>query len=134
MKPYLLGLAAGLLAAPLAVQAQMKMLSDDALADIHGEGVYTLKAGTLSLYSVDMSDIGSQVVGPIPLSAVYDGINSRNPALVDAVKTQSLNAANTALTPVTVGLRAQFATIPVFGSYLSDTFTPVKITFTPDII
>jgi hypothetical protein len=127
VKPYLLSLAASLLAAPLAVQAQMEMLSDDDLSAIHGEGIYTLKAGTLSLYSVNTADIGAYSVGPIQLSAVYDVIDSRNPALVDAVKTQSLNAANTALTPVTVGLRAQFATIPVFGDYLSDTFTPVKI-------
>ena len=120
MKPYLLSLAASLLAAPLAVQAQMEMLSDDDLSAIHGEGIYTLKAGTVSLYSVDMADIGSYTVGAVPLSAVYNGIYDRKPALVDTVKAQSLNAANTALTPVTVGLRAQFATIPVFGDYLSD--------------
>jgi hypothetical protein len=130
VKPYLLSLAAGLLAAPLAVQAQMEMLSDADLSAIHGEGIYTLKAGTLSLYSVDMADIGSHTVGTVPLSAVYGGIYGRKPALVDTVKTQSLNAANAALVPVTVGLRAQFATIPVFGDYLSDTFTPVAITFT----
>lgn len=131
MKPYLLSLAASLLAAPLAVQAQMEMLSDDDLSAIHGEGIYTLKAGTVSLYSIDTADIGSYAVGPIPLSAVYNGIYSRNPELVNTVKAQSLTAANNALTPVTVGLRAQFATIPVFGSYLSDTFTPVEITFAP---
>ena len=127
MKPYLLSLAASLLAAPLAVQAQMEMLSDDDLSAIHGEGIYTLKAGTVDLYSVDMADIGSYTVGTVPLSAVYSGIYSRNSTLVDAVKTQSLNAANAALVPVNVGLRAQFATIPVFGSYLTDTFTPVEI-------
>jgi hypothetical protein len=130
VKPSLLSLAAGLLAAPLAVQAQMEMLSDDALSAIHGEGIYTLKAGTLSLYSVDTADIGAYTIGPIPLSAVYGVINDRRPILVDAVKTQSLVAANTALTPVTVGLQAQFATIPVFGSSLSATFTPVEISFT----
>ncbi len=131
MKPYLLSLAASLLAAPLAVQAQMEMLSDDDLSAIHGEGIYTLKAGTVSLYSVDTADIGSYTVGTVPLSAVYSGIYGRKPALVDTVKEQSLAAANTALTPVTLGLRAQFATIPVFGDYLSDTFTPVRITFEP---
>lgn len=130
MKPYLLSLAASLLAAPLAVQAQMEMLSDDDLSAIHGEGIYTLKAGTVDLYSVDMADIGSYTVGTVPLSTVYSGIYGRNSTLVDAVKEQSLAAANTALTPVTLGLRAQFATIPVFGDYLSDTFTPVKIYFT----
>jgi len=131
VKPYLLSLAASLLAAPLAVQAQMEMLSDDDLSAIHGEGIYTLKAGTVSLYSVDTADIRSYTVGAVPLSAVYGGIYGRKHDLVNAVKEQSLNAANTALTPVTLGLRAQFATIPVFGGYLSDTFTPVRITFDP---
>lgn len=131
MKPYLLSLAASLLAAPLAVQAQMEMLSDDDLSAIHGEGIYTLKAGTVDLYSVDMADIGSYTIGAVPLASIYNGIYDRKPALVDTVKAQSLNAANTALTPVTVGLRAQFATIPVFGDYLSTTFTPVEISFTP---
>ena len=130
MKPYLLSLAASLLAAPLAVQAQMEMLSDDDLSAIHGEGIYTLKAGTVDLYSVDMADIGSYTVGAVPLASIYNGIYDRKPALVDTVKAQSFNAANTALTSVTLGLRAQFATIPVFGGYLSDTFTPVQITFT----
>lgn len=130
MKPYLLSLAASLLAAPLAVQAQMEMLSDDDLSAIHGEGIYTLKAGNVSLYSVDTADIGNYTVGAVPLSAVYSGIYGRKPTLVDTAKTQSFNAANTALTSVTLGLRAQFATIPVFGGYLSDTFTPVQITFT----
>jgi hypothetical protein len=131
MKPYLLSLAASLLAAPLAVQAQMEMLSDDDLSAIHGEGIYTLKAGTVSLYSVDMADIGSYTVGTIPLSAVYSGVHGRMPGLVEAVKEQSLTAANTALTPVTVGLQAQFATIPVIGDNLSATLTPVKIYITP---
>ena len=129
MKPYLLSLAASLLAAPLAVQAQMEMLSDDDLSAIHGEGIYTLKAGTVSLYSVDTSVIGAFTIGPIPLSAIYSGIYGRNPTLVDAVNTQSLNAINTALTPVTIGLRAQFATIPLFGPYLSNQYTPVRISW-----
>ncbi len=46
MKPYLLSLAASLLAAPLAVQAQMEMLSDDDLSAIHGEGIYTHMEGS----------------------------------------------------------------------------------------
>ena len=130
MKPYLLSLAASLLAAPLAVQAQMEMLSDNDLSAIHGEGIYTLKAGTVDLYSVDMADIGSYTVGAVPLASIYNGIHDRKPLVVETAKTQALAAANAALTPVTLGLQAQFATIPVFGDYLSDTFTPVKIYFT----
>ena len=130
MKPYLLSLAASLLAAPLAVQAQMEMLSDDDLSAIHGEGIYTLKAGTVSLYSVDTADIGSYTVGAVPLASIYNGLYDRKPLAVETAKTQALTAANAALTPVNVGLRAQFAAIPVFGGYLSDTFTPVQITFT----
>ena len=129
MKPYLLSLAASLLAAPLAVQAQMEMLSDDDLSAIHGEGIYTLKAGNVSLYSVDMQDVGEHTVGPVPLYEIYDRIYQRNSFFVDVVTYQAINAANTALKPVTLGLRAQFATIPFFGDILSNKYTPVRISW-----
>jgi hypothetical protein len=109
----------------------METLSDEDLSAVHGQGSYTLKAGTVGLYTLDTADVGAHTVGPVPLSSVYAAINGWNSSLVSTVKSQSLTAANIALTPVTVALQAQFATIPVFGSTLSATFTPVKVVFSP---
>ncbi len=131
MKLNLLPLSAVFLVMPLVAQAHMEALSDEDLSAVHGEGIYTLKAGTVSLYTLDTADIGAYAVGSVPLSSIYAGINTRNPALVSKVKDQSLAAANTALAPVTAALQAQFATVPIFGSYLSATFTPVKVVFSP---
>ncbi len=131
MKLNLLPFSAALLALPVVAQAHMETLSDEDLSAVHGQGSYTLKAGTLGLYTLNTADVGAYTVGPVPLSSVYTAINDWNPGLVSTVKTQSLTAANTALTPVTVALQAQFATVPIFGSYLSAAFTPVKVVFSP---
>ena len=130
MKKFLLPLAP-LLAAPLAAHAELQNLTDEDLSAIHAQGLYSLKAGTLDLYTFDTTVIGGYGVGPIQFSDVYGAVYGRTPGLVDAAKDAALNTTNLALTPVTVALQAQFATVPVFGTYLSNTFTPVKVVFTP---
>ena len=130
MKKFLLPLAP-LLAAPLAAHAELQNLTDEDLSAIHAQGLYSLKAGTLDLYTFDTTVIGGYRVGPVQFSTVYNAVNDRNPVLVDAAKGTALNATNLALTPVTVALQAQFATVPFFGSYLSQTFTPVQVIFPP---
>ena len=129
MKKFLLPLAP-LLAPPLAAHAELQNLADEDLSAIHAQGFYSLKAGTLNLYTVDTTSIGGYRVGPVQFSSIYGAAYERNPDLVDATKGAALNAANVALAPVNVALQAQFATIPIFGDYLSQTFTPVRIDFT----
>lgn len=130
MKKFLIPLVP-LLASPLAAQAELQNLADEDLAAIHGQGSYSLKAGQLNLYTLDASVLGGYGVGPVRFSSVYEAVNDRNPGLVDTARETALNAGNAALAPVNVALQAQFATIPVFGTYLSQTFTPVRFTFTP---
>ena len=127
MKRNLLPLSAAFLVLPVVAQAHMEVLSDDDLSAVHGQGSYTLMAGTVSLYTLNTADIGAYSIGPVQFSSIYNGVNTWSPTLVETVKGQSLSAANTALEPVTVALRAQFSTVPVLGDYLSATFTPVKI-------
>lgn len=133
MKKFLLPLAP-LLAAPLAAHAELQNLTDEDLSAIHAQGLYSLKAGTLNLYTVDTTVIGGYGVGPVQFSSIYGAVNSFNPGLVSAAKGAALNTTNLALAPVNVALQAQFATIPFFGDYLSNTFTPVQVVFTPTLV
>lgn len=130
MKKFLIPFAP-LLATPLAAQAELQNLADEDLSAIHAQGLYSLKAGQLNLYTVDTTELGGYRVGPVQLSSIYETVSARSPGLVDAVTETAVSAGNTALAPVNVTLKAQFATIPVFGNYLSEAFTPVRVDFTP---
>ena len=132
MKKALFSLAS-LLMAPLAAQAELQSLADEDLSAVHAQGLYSLKAGNLDLYTVDTTVLGGYRVGPVQFSSLYNAVNDRNPEFVDATRGAALNAANAALAPANVALRAQFATIPLVGDYLSETFTPVRFTFTPHV-
>lgn len=129
MKKFLLPLAP-LLATPLAAHAELQNLADEELSAIHAQGLYSLKAGTLNLYTFDTASLGGYGVGPVQFSSIYSTVYDRNPERVDAARDAVLTTTNLALAPVNAALQVQFATVPVFGDYLSQTFTPVRIDFT----
>lgn len=129
MKQFLISLAAPLLAAPLAAQAALQPLDDDSLSAIHAQGFYTLRAGTVDLYTLDTATIGAYRVGGLTFSTVYQAAYGRAPGVIDTAKDTALEATNAALVPVTVSLRAQFATIPFVGDALAEMYTPVSVEF-----
>lgn len=103
MKKALFSLAS-LLMAPLAAQAELQSLADEDLSAVHAQGLYSLKAGNLDLYTVDTTVLGGYRVGPVQFSSLYNAVNDRNPEFVDATRGAALNAANAALAPANVAL------------------------------
>ncbi|MDY6955839.1 MAG: hypothetical protein SVO96_03045 [Pseudomonadota bacterium] len=133
MKQFLIPLAAPLLASPLAAQAALQPLDDDSLSAVHAQGFYTLRAGELDLYTLDTTTIGAHSVRGVEFSTVYQAAYSRAPGVIDTAKDTALETTNAALVPVTVSLRAQFATIPFVGEALAARYTPVKVEYSPTV-
>ena len=124
----LLGLTAIALL-PMAAQADMKAMSADELSAVEGQsGIYSLSAGSISLYTFDTA-----MLAAMPASSVYTAVNTRKPGLVPGVRDKGLTLVNgVVLPPVNAAVRTTLiASIPLFGSTVADMVTPIGINFTP---
>lgn len=114
---------------PLAAQAEMKAMNLDELAAIDGQaGIYSLNAGSISLYTFDTA-----VLAATPAAPVYLAVSTRKPGLVPGVRDKGLTLVNgVVLPPVNTAIRTTLITsIPFFGDDVADMVTPIKINFTP---
>ena len=123
----LLGLTAIALL-PVAAQAEMTAMSSSELSAVEAQGVYSLSAGSISLYTFNTA-----VLAATPASSVYTAVNTRKPGLVPGVRDKGLTLVNgVVLPPVNAAVRTTLiASIPLFGSTVADLVTPIGISFTP---